>query len=120
MKYQKKVERGMKWLDENAPADWIWRINLSNLNMSSHKRCILGQLFGEYAVATIRYFGSYTRNLVFNYGFNAKAPVDGDIPDRLWFREMCYLGNAWKKAIEDRRESDNSGQNCVLEELVNV
>lgn len=43
-----KVLRGIELLDREVP-DWREKIDWDRLNMADCFRCILGQLFGEYA-----------------------------------------------------------------------
>lgn len=43
------VQAGIKWLDENGPENWRSLVNLYILDISSVRRCVLGQVFAKYA-----------------------------------------------------------------------
>ena len=42
-----RVREGMTWLDINVPG-WCDRIDVERLDISHCRRCMLGQLFGNY------------------------------------------------------------------------
>jgi hypothetical protein len=44
---EERVAAGVAWLDEHAP-DWVGRIDLERLDLTSPCRCILGQTVGDF------------------------------------------------------------------------
>ncbi len=44
---EKKVERGIKWLDKVKPG-WHKKINLEVLNLNNSSVCVCGQVFGDF------------------------------------------------------------------------
>ena len=44
-----RVEAGVAWLDDHAPANWRARIDLSQFDVRSGYLCVLGQIFEELA-----------------------------------------------------------------------
>jgi hypothetical protein len=43
-----RVSAGAKWLDSNRPG-WWQRIDLETLDLGDSCRCVLGQLYGDFA-----------------------------------------------------------------------
>lgn len=65
-------ERGKAWLDKIYP-NWWRKINLDFLDMSDSRRCILGQLYGDYTHA----WNKYRDEIDFDdYGFSVSALED--------------------------------------------
>ena len=44
---EERVNKGVQWLDANAPKFWWERINLEALTLWSPWSCVLGQVFNE-------------------------------------------------------------------------
>lgn len=44
--YEKRVQRGIKFLDSKGPEGWRELLNLETLDLSSTHSCVLGQLYG--------------------------------------------------------------------------
>lgn len=59
------MNKGIEWLDVNAPADWRSKINFDTLNLRSWGNCILGQVFGKQIPSTV------LKLPLEEYGFNA-------------------------------------------------
>lgn len=88
-RYEARVERGAKWLDETAGPDWWSEIEVASLNMQSCSYCILGQLFGHYTYVT-----SIDKVAL---GFTTDSPNNNkahwDILKRLWLRQLNLRAN---------------------------
>lgn len=89
--------RGAKFLDKQI-VDWYTQINMSQLDLGSCDKCIIGQLFGEYG-----HIDNLSRPFTFRYthGFSAPIPETGDRDER-W----NTLRRAWIKEIRTRRVDD--------------
>lgn len=48
MDYTSNIRAGIKFLDEEIPADWKKIVDLDVLDMNDCAFCILGQIFGQY------------------------------------------------------------------------
>lgn len=44
---EKRVARGVKWLDANAPG-WTLKVNPDTLDLGTSRDCVLGQVYGDY------------------------------------------------------------------------
>lgn len=101
---ERRVNKGIKLLNRIYP-DWYKRIDLDTLDMSSYSRCILGQLFREYAYG-ISYLSDETRyrNITFSateYGFDiyGRDHDEYEAYDRLnqvWYDKVRILQLATK------------------------
>jgi hypothetical protein len=53
-RYERRVRQGAQWLDELAPDDeaclieWRAKIDTGQLSLGSTRRCVLGQLYGNF------------------------------------------------------------------------
>lgn len=56
--YEKRVKYAAKALDKFYPG-WAKYINRDTLSMLDHKRCVLGQLYGDAYPVTDRLFAKY-------------------------------------------------------------
>jgi hypothetical protein len=94
-----RVARGMALLDAHCP-DWSWRVNVDQLDLFSCKRCVLGQLYGDFGkgLKALPTLGLAT-------GF---MPNCGDIFSLLR-APSDRLTQAWRKAIESRRQCEWAG-----------
>lgn len=94
LEHETEVRRGMDLLDEICP-DWIDRVNLDTLNISSCTDCVLGQLCGDYRD---RYY-AYPKMKEINsdrYGFTS-TQYGGAV-------ESGSLTDTWKILIRERRD----------------
>jgi hypothetical protein len=99
-----RVAAGAAWLDEHEPG-WVADIDLDRLLLSSPCRCVLGQLYGSYYTAPVKYYDTS------DFGFAALAE-DADQPDddAAWDAyeaaldsEYAQLDAAWRELIATRR-----------------
>jgi hypothetical protein len=99
-----RVQAGAAWLDEHRPG-WVADIDLDRLVLSSPCRCVLGQLYGSYYNAPIKYFDTS------DYGFDTLAE-DEDLPNddagmdayvAAIDGEYVELTAAWRDLIAARR-----------------
>lgn len=44
------VKAGIALLDKEGPSDWRRQIDLTQLDLSEHRRCVLGQIYNNYSV----------------------------------------------------------------------
>lgn len=87
---QDRVATGAALLDEQMP-DWVERIDLGRLDVESPCRCVLGQLFGDYADgwAVLSDFTSLSQAI--SHGFEADSV------------EYDELTAEWRALIEQRQ-----------------
>jgi hypothetical protein len=92
-----RVHRGALLLDSLAP-DWAARVDVNEIRMADCSRCVLGQLFGNYVVALIKFWNGTGRVAVdqasshgfaFEWGFLESAEDEA-------------LTDAWIAEIEQR------------------
>ncbi len=97
------VKRGAAWLDGYRP-EWYRLIDLDTLDLGSCRKCILGQLMGEFVAATITLLEEEAgppRSLLFagghewfiEHGFYSLMQWDCDV-----------LTSVWKNEILERRK----------------
>jgi hypothetical protein len=85
------VARGVAFLDEWVPG-WRQRILLDELSMSSCKRCVVGQLLGDFDDLELLGDTAWLRPA--HFGFDLS---DGSLPDTLATWDV--LTDAWREAI---------------------
>ncbi len=90
-KYSDVVEEGMKVLDKNMPG-WECRIDPALLDLASCQLCVLGQIYGDYAIGK-REVGIGPDGT--DHGFSLKE--DADKP-----REYMFLTKTWLRVIKRR------------------
>lgn len=89
------VSEGVALLDQAQP-DWWKHINLDTLDMSACYSCILGQLYGSYAVGREDLGIKYSEGDL--YGFDS---LQGQ-------SRMTQLQFMWVEIIENRRASSKA------------
>lgn len=45
---QKRIERGVNWLNKNVGVTWHQRVKMKKFDVSKATTCIVGQVFGNY------------------------------------------------------------------------
>jgi hypothetical protein len=95
-KPQERVARGIALLDAHCP-DWPWRVNTDQLDLFSNKRCVLGQLYGN--------FGKALKALPFMGWPTGFMPNLGDIFSVV-NAPTDRLTAAWRETIESRRRCE--------------
>jgi hypothetical protein len=92
-----RVAAGAAWLDANRPG-WWQRINLATLDLGDPCRCVLGQLFGDYAEAPVgARFTDTDAYVAIDQGFNNAGGEDED----------ATLTAAWRTLITARRNAED-------------
>jgi hypothetical protein len=88
------VAAGAAVLDKSCPG-WELRIRLADLEMASHKDCVLGQLYGD-VVDGLERLG-LEREELYDLGFD-------------WFVGTSYdsLKTAWIELIRGRRQAEHN------------
>lgn len=91
---QEQVAAGAKLLDEKRPG-WAKEVNLNTLEMNSFRRCMLGQLYGEY------YKGRDLLNIEDSayYGFNVLGSYENASTGVISFDALATL---WKQEVKKR------------------
>jgi hypothetical protein len=93
-----RVLAGMKLLDEERPG-WWQRINLRELAMSHCVRCVLGQIFGNYAIGQDVLFSGDDEEVFqesVGHGFNVYDQDDDEA--------YADLRDVWMDLIESRQQ----------------
>lgn len=85
------VERGARLLDFKCPG-WFQKINRVTLDMADNKKCILGQVYGDYTQGALQ-VGLETPRSRFEHGFAVPGIITG---------EVVECKRAWSCAIEAR------------------
>lgn len=101
-----RVKKGAAILDQKFP-DWIWRINIDELDIQNSKYCVLGQLFGSYTKG-LKKIGFDNDWKEYHYGF---LDITGVLlPQWFWNNVPNWFGvklsKCWKKYLIQRRESE--------------
>lgn len=91
---QSRIDRGVKLLDEKAPG-WVYKVRISDLDVSDAARCVLGQVFDDY-VDGLDALGLRSEGGA-RYGFDWSSS----------YRQFPVLTERWKSVIRERR--GNSG-----------
>jgi hypothetical protein len=82
---ESRVSRGVSWLDYFVP-EWRSKVSVSELDMNSSAKCVIGQLFGSFSMAIKG--GFLTVSQAREYGFAAG--------------QFCFdLGGTTKEVIDD-------------------
>ena len=96
-----RVANGVRLLDEKLPG-WEKRVNLTTLEISSCKKCVLGQVFGYFSTGILS-----TTVLAANHGFGCCESLgDGPFSQFHPRREAAFaaLTAEWKRVILERRD----------------
>lgn len=93
-----RVAAGAAWLDDHQPG-WVDRIDAAQLDLEDCKECVLGQLFGDFAVAVRHQFGN-DDEMVSRLGFEIPVSVmgRGDVSGR-----YAELTETWRELIAAER-----------------
>jgi hypothetical protein len=92
-----RVAAGAAWLDQHAAPDWVEDVNLERLDMNHRRRCVLGQIYGDYFSAGDVALPSRSEL----YGFNVSRPYDDDV--------FAQLDAEWTRLIRERRAATDGG-----------
>jgi hypothetical protein len=95
---KERVAYGVRFLDSVEPG-WEDKVDLVKLNMAAGDRCVLGQVFGDYYDAAIKWFGSVDAPTARDYGFIARS--------HSMLREITefhYLRDEWRRVIQERQD----------------
>lgn len=96
---EQRVAAGAAWLDENRP-DWLGRIFLESLDVSSCTLCVLGQVYGDWTEAPddAKYDEEYDEEA---YDYLSPARARGF--DHYGNEGYAELTAEWRRLIESRR-----------------
>jgi len=110
--YQKRIERGMAWLDQHFQ-DWVWRVNLDTLALSNCDGCVLGQLcgFGEGKILLVGGLKNRRERcqMVTAHGFSLYGDTELEYANTLLDVRRAYtpLTAEWKEAIRKKRTTSS-------------
>ena len=95
----KRVARGVKWLDQNAPG-WVLKVNDETLHLDSKYDCVLGQVFGDFydAPPIAERFGGRRARWAYRHGFLAAGYG--------WDADQVLLEVEWAATIRTRRGAE--------------
>lgn len=90
---------------EFSDAEWGRRVVVSSLDMATARRCVLGQLYGDYFSPSAREFRRRAEaNGVPEWAFNPYAPhPSAERLDRAVRVESALLRQCWAREVERRR-----------------
>lgn len=103
---EEQVKRGARLLDAVEP-DWYLKVLMSELDLASCFKCVLGQLYKTFGIGIRKLFdgsvvddGAYERAAMHGFclGDNDPLPVQAE------GTEYRFLQERWKEAIRTRRE----------------
>lgn len=101
MTIQEKVQKGIELLSSYFKDDWWNRIDLDELDMSHHTKCILGQLF------TIPTHLETISNSNYTWGRDALFPREGGVLGHgFWTNQSSdwpLLEEEWTRQIKELR-----------------
>ncbi len=63
------IDRCISLLDDKVP-DWRDKINVDKLEMGCPKKCLLGQIFGEYSIGMKKLFRKVLWHDIYQYGLD--------------------------------------------------
>ena len=104
-----RVAKGVQYMDEYGPTNWVDLIDLDTLDIGSTENCIFGQVFRNYEPEPEvdesddlyggwhRYIGTFRRNT------DHASARDYGLDGPFWICEE--LTEAWADAIMERRNS---------------
>jgi len=87
-----QVQNGIALLDSERGPEWVWSVDPDMLHMASYKRCVLGQLYGEYMVGSADL--ALSDSALICHGFEIRGI----------FRDYAALDRLWAYAIRRLRE----------------
>lgn len=97
-----RVAAGAVWLDEHQPG-WFWRVDLGRLDVRRTCRCLLAQLFGDYAAAPLS--AAQAVALGFDTSVGASTTDRGPDVDEAITDEFANLTELWRIHICHRRST---------------
>ena len=83
-----KIQRGVAFLDENAP-NWRGKVDINKIDMGHSQRCILGQVFGDFFDSCKRF--NLTDEHAEYLGFLARNTRSST--------EIAILNYTWRQAL---------------------
>lgn len=101
-KIDARIERGVKWLDSNS-LDWLQFIRATRLDMTDVRRCVVGQVFGNFKDK----FDDNEYPVAVRLGFHSPKTLEGLDPTMAYF---STLNAAWEKKVEALRKERTAAQ----------
>lgn len=103
--YERRVQRGIEFLDSKGPEGWRELLNLETLDLGNAHRCVLGQLYADDLPIEDKHWSSgfwYATRSVFpelNGRFKklCKLGFEADAPDESY----AETTEAWKRALQN-------------------
>jgi len=93
--YQEYVQNGVAALNKIEP-EWWTKVSLWKLDMHSTRRCILGQVFGDF---------EYGLRKLWNRGYYGSTATSMGFMPLLGFGHTWRLRREWKRVIRNRRQT---------------
>jgi len=94
--FEKRIKRGVAYLDKRFGRGWVFDIDLDTFSMGSPCRCVIGQVNSENYFAYCRNVGWMKNNrltpksLGFDLGTNVRATMYGSLTCQ-WKKEIVRL-----------------------------
>lgn len=89
-----RVKRGIALLEERYGPTWVDHMKLSDLDLSSEERCVLGQIYGGFSYGIDNLGIDAEESYDFGFDINTlESPViPYDAIQEIWERELRALG----------------------------
>jgi hypothetical protein len=91
-----RAANGAAWLDEHGPADWRLRVDPDLLDLSHPRRCVLGQVYGDFFDAP-----SEANFSVNEDGWSISVSAERGF-DAHEYDELEELTRAWRRLLAKR------------------
>jgi len=98
-----RVKKGAELLDTAQP-NWYEQIELSQLDLSSCKKCILGQMFGDFSDGAEVLFKDELSSSIDKCGFDIdRELLLENTPEEVWELLCTY----WRHEVVSRRAKED-------------
>ncbi len=94
-----RIDRGIAWMDEHAPADWREKIDQKKLNMGDPCNCVVGQVFGDFW-EKFKLYTAGEQEQAISLGFTLFLPDEDNQFD--WLQ----LKQAWVKKLQEQQNPE--------------
>lgn len=100
-----RVAAGVAWLDSNEPG-WFRQIHVAGLDMSTCRRCVMGQIHGDYEDSPMDGDDDLAISLGFLSHIERDGPADLRDSERAEMdAEYDALTAEWRRVIQERRQA---------------
>lgn len=100
---EKRVGRGIMWLDKFMPRNWVHKIDLEDLHIFDCSRCVLAQIFDKDFEEALDKLGIDEVDAI-KMGFNAEDGGYAQITQHFWEKELEELQRVRDK--DERAKSE--------------